>query len=112
PQELAPLVREIGEDEVVQPVGEPRVAGQAVADERNYALAAEIARRVCPLLTTVRLAAIPLQGAEQSVAPARRAELVQRPGHPGHAEVDRVGPVVDLVGRMERPALAIEGGFR
>src|SRR3569623_2341822 len=90
PEQLAPLVLEVGEDELVQPVRAPGVAGEAVAHERDPALAAEVAGRVSPLLASVRLAAVSLEGAEHRVAPARRAALVQRPGQAGHAEVDRV----------------------
>jgi hypothetical protein len=93
----------------VDAIGERSVAGQPVADEGDPALAAEIARRVRPLLSPVGVAAVPLERRENSSAPARvRAEIVQRPGHSGHPEIDSVGPVVDLVRRMERPALNVE----
>ncbi len=69
--------------------------------------------RIRPLVSPVGVAAVPLERRENRIAPVRgRAEIAQRPGHSGHPEVDGVGPIVDLVRGMERPALAIVRGFR
>ena len=79
----------MGEDEIVQAVGDFGVACQSICDEVDRELSERVARFDREFVEQ-RSGALPVDECQGSVFPAGRAELVERPDDAGPTEIDVV----------------------